>query len=573
MAKVALYIPYADLHDNVPSTLETFRSHLSAYSRIKVLHICSAMNAALREDQDPRSQTAHDRLVREVFSQQTADRLLKRDENVRFVFHRQQLLFLMKEAVAICRDEGRIPAVPEDAFGDLFLMASDHLPLQTTKPDATEDKFVWLAANMLPVQEASAFQNFDLSIIRSHLMLFDALPKVEGKPQYDLPAMFENITGMSLVTYHSLVFGALTKFLKFDVERFVQNPQNYSLQREWFSSTRVPPAQVEAFLRFVSATPDDLTAALRTQNSGPNDYTVFRDKPLFRDGDRLFLVDFSFLAEKIENAPFWTVHSSLGNDERENFHSFWGRVFECYGDDLLEMAVDGRSNILYRKPVFDSRPNEEVCDAILICGESAAFIEFKGATFTARAKYGNDHALLRSDLERKLVSPSGVAQLVRSIQATCSRTDPEPIRELDLRGVTTVFPVIVTRDEIGSTVGINAFLNIRFQELFDRKLRKGMLKTITPLFCLSSSDIERLTNYLAETPMTDILNAHYRACRRKGHYLSEPLFVAEGNELLGDKRRLKPRILTQAWGKLGDIMVDTLGLRPEEAKTDVKDTI
>ena len=562
MAKFALYIPYSELHDNVPSTLEGFRAGLAAFSRIKILHICSAMNAALREDRDPRSRRAHDRLIQDVFPQHTAKRLLRQEENVRFVFHRQQLLFIMKEALLSCRDDGKIPAAPDDAFGDIFLMASDHLPLQTPKPDALEDKFVWIAANLLPVQEASAFNDFDLSIVRSQRMLFEALPKVEGKPHFNIPAMFEDITGIPLMTFHALEFGALTKFMKFDVESFMENPGSYSLQREWFSSTKVPAAQVDAFLSFSSATPDQFASELRKHNSGPNDYTIFRDKPLFRDGNLFFLIDFSFLAEKIESAPFWTVHSTLENSDRNQFHSFWGRVFELYAKDLLGSAIDGRLNALYRNPVFDGKPNEEVCDAILVCDDSAVFIEFKGATFTSNAKYGNDPALLRSELDRKLVrggKQQAVEQLCRSIHAVSRRTDPERVTGVDLRRVSTIFPLIIARDDIGSTVGVNAFLNCRFQECFKQK---EMVKTITPLFCLSSGDLERLTNYLAETKLTDILEAHYKVCRRKGRYLSEPLFTAEGNKLL-DNSRAKPRILSQAWQKVAKRMLDELGLDPK----------
>jgi hypothetical protein len=564
MAKILIYISYAELHNNLPSTLDDFRARLSQFSRIKVLHICSAINAILKEDEGPHSRKAHDTLVREVFARNTAERLLKPDENVKFVFHRQQQLFMMKEALLNCSDDGKIPVVPADEFGDLFLMASDHLPLQTAKPETVEDKFVWLAANLLPVQEASAFNDFDLSIIRSHLMLFETLPRLEGKPYYDIPALFEGITGMSLLTFQSLIFGALTKFLKFDVARFVQNPRHYSLQHAWFASTRVSSAQVAAFLTFVSSTPDELAAAMPKFNLGPNDYTAFRDKPLFRDGDSFFLFDLSFLAEKIETAPFWTVHDSLGRGERDELHSFWGRVFECYGTDLLERAIDNRLNVLFRRPMFDSRPNEEVCDAILVCGDSAAFIEFKGATFTSRAKYGNDATLLRCELDRKLVSddrPQAVEQLCRSIQATCRRTNADRIRGLDLRKITTIFPVVVTRDDVGSTVGVNAFLNYRFQERFDRNT---MAKTVTPLFCLSSGDLERLTNYLPETKLTDILEAHYRVCRRKGRYLSEPIFATDGNKLLARSEKSKPRLLTQAWEELSNRMVDQLGLTPEK---------
>jgi hypothetical protein len=96
-----------------------------------------------------------------------------------------------------------------------------------------------------------------------------------------------------------------------------------------------------------------------------------------------------------------------------------------------------------------------------------------------------------------------------------------------------------------------------------------MFKTVTPLFCISSGDLERLTNYLGEAKLTDILEAHYRVCRRRGKYLSEPLFTTEGNKML-DNRRAKPRILTEAWKGVGNKMIDQLGLNPEDENSEKK---
>ena len=202
-----------------------------------------------------------------------------------------------------------------------------------------------------------------------------------------------------------------------------------------------------------------------------------------------------------------------------------------------------------------------------MCGDSAAFIEFKGATFTANAKYGNDPALLRSELDRKLVmgdKPQAVEQLRRSIQAVSRSINPERIRGLDLSRIATIFPLVITRDDVGSTVGVNAFLNCRFQEGFNRK---EMVKTVTPLFCISSGDLERLTNYLAEAKLTDILEAHYRVCRGRGNYLSEPLFATEGNKML-DNSRAKPGILTAVWENVGKKMAQHLGLNPKDENSE-----
>src|SRR5262249_8936896 len=163
---------------------------------------------------------------------------------------------------------GIMPHTPADDFGEIFLMASDHLPLQATKPDATEDKLIWLAANMLPVQEASAIHEFDLSTIRSHLMLSESLPKLNGEAYFDIPSLFEGVTQMSLLTFQSLTFGALTKFVKFDVAQFIKEPRHYRLQESWFASTKIPSAQVSAFLNFVSATPDELASVISKSNTG-----------------------------------------------------------------------------------------------------------------------------------------------------------------------------------------------------------------------------------------------------------------------------------------------------------------
>src|SRR5437660_9122285 len=106
MAAVATYVPYSELNDGQPSTLDEFCGQLGTFARSRILHLCSAMNAALRSNEDPINREAHDALVKSFFEPQLADRLLRKKGDVRFVFHRQQILFVAKTAVLHCPDDG-----------------------------------------------------------------------------------------------------------------------------------------------------------------------------------------------------------------------------------------------------------------------------------------------------------------------------------------------------------------------------------------------------------------------------------------------------------------------------------
>ena len=69
---------------------------------------------------------------------------------------------------------------------------------------------------------------------------------------------------------------------------------------------------------------------------------------------------------------------------------------------LIAESADELLNHIYPNPEFCDT-GEEVSDALIVCGDSLLFVESKGATFTADAKYGTDPAKLRDEIETKLV--------------------------------------------------------------------------------------------------------------------------------------------------------------------------
>ena len=99
------------------------------------------------------------------------------------------------------------------------------------------------------------------------------------------------------------------------------------------------------------------------------------------------------------------------------------------------------------------------CQSV-VCGSDAIFIESKGATFSAAAKYGGDPELLQAEIEVKLIK--GLKQLASAIVKVFDRKNPEAVSGADLSKIRRIFPVLVTRDDIGAAIYINYY----FQQIY-----------------------------------------------------------------------------------------------------------
>ena len=312
----------------------------------------------------------------------------------------------------------------------------------------------------------------------------------------------------------------------------------------------------------MSANADALSKAVTEKNPLANDFTNFRNKPLFADVGYFFPLDVAILAEKFDSGPFWRVHEHIPAEDRGRFHSFWGNVFEDYINWLFIQCIDGKRNQFYPNPKYADRPTEQVCDGIMVCGRSAVLIEYKSSTFTVGAKYGGNPKELENDLRKKLVgtpeSRKGVYQLADAVEKLCRHENPDKIEGVDMTQVTTLFPLIITRDDLGSALGTNAFLNLHFQELLRGK---RFARSVTPLFCLSADDLEKLSAYLPDTPLADALSAR---CKRDKKLQSS--FWLVDNSVLKKRGERKPTVLVGASGKLGRMIAERLGLKDDAAE-------
>jgi len=98
------------------------------------------------------------------------------------------------------------------------------------------------------------------------------------------------------------------------------------------------------------------------------------------------------------------------------------------------------------------------------------------------------------------VTGAGVCQLLSAVKTISG--SPEKLPDW-LKGIKKIIPVIITKDDVGSSWAVNAYLNRRFKDQLSPKSHKGL--TVTPLVSLSISSLERSMWALKEKSLADVL--------------------------------------------------------------------
>jgi len=184
-------------------------------------------------------------------------------------------------------------------------------------------------------------------------------------------------------------------------------------------------------------------------------------------------------------------------------------------------------------------------------------IEAKIATCRVETKYSGDYVLMKKYLESKLVGTAkdrkGVLQLTKAIENIRDKPTSLP---LCLANVNKIIPLIVTKDEIGSSFVINTYLNERLEAQFNRKDYKTLV--ITPLVTMSAGSMERAMRPLANMAFSTILENRITTDRQLGR----PFEAASKHVHKGTARSLPKHmeILTNA---LSGLMKD-FGMKEED---------
>lgn len=458
-----------------------------------------------------------------------------------------------------CKEEARDVTGPYwGGLGVVLLMASELLYTPLPKGATPSAELARKICQILPDMEANGLQSYQTKIARSLAMHTRFIEPFRNTANFfDISALFEAAAGLPLETYQALLFGSVARFTRLGEIKQSQNPADFAVSETWFSKTIVPPQQITKFFEYVSHDSEEYAKAVEKNKPEANDFKILRDKPLFKDKGNFYPIDLAILAEKCASEPFWKVNSYIEAQKRDDLHSFWGTVFEAYINWLIGSSVDGKLNKFYPNPRYWGKPEQQVCDAIVISDRCAVFIEVKGSTFTMAAKYGGDPNVLDAELGEKLVGTpnkrKGVHQLADAVERICRQDSPEKIEGLDLYAITTVFPLILTRDDLGSAFQMNAFLNLHFQQLVKHT---KFLRSVTPLFCMSADDMEKLSPYPKDTSLAMALSARYKSDKD----LAFSFWTTE-NSALSRKGSRTSTLLSDETEKLVKICAARLGLK------------
>ena len=516
---LATYISFREFTGESCS-LDELKTFLSKFLRTEVLFVCALLNTILETWSGKIRRDVHDDLISMAFLPDDANRLkaiISTSTEPVFVFHRLQILFIAKQAVMNCRDDGNV-VDPSNrphwgGLGFAFLMANDLLHFEFNDTERTLPHSLIRMAHSIPMLESSGRTSLNYKTGRAWLMLKQFSPSTSSKGYIDVEGAFSTATGLSTEDYLALCVGVVSHYLSLDFERLRKKEDSIVITKEWFTKAGIRPVTVDHFFEEVSAFPDTLATRFSSRDGGPSDMTWFRDKPIYRlREDAVFALDAKCLAEKLDSGIFWRVHTHLKSaNEKDSLHNCWGIAFENYLNWLLGHACKNSRNIFYPSPRYE-KTGEEVCDAIVVCGADAIFLEYEGSTFTAASKYKGDLEALAAEIEENLIGTEskrkGIRQLSHAILGIFDKKTPAVAANIDFSQVKTVYPVLITRDDVGGCFGISHYLNGKAEGFFYR--RKVRPRIVTPIFCLSSEGIETISAYLQNDTLSHLLEGWYR---------------------------------------------------------------
>lgn len=419
----------------------------------------------------------------------------------RIPFFNGQLRYLAAETVRL-QGPHPVPEIPENGpqneqFGELMLKSGELLYKKHVIVGDELDGYANIAAEFLPVYEIASATDPVFSFLRFYIWLTTIIPRIPlALLKFDLETEFQKLFPFRVVTYAEFIAAFALHALQERQGQTYDKPIDATLRQGWFKNTSVSHATIEQMFETVSFSLDSMPPPKDTLGYG--DFEFLKDRPYLLFKGEMYMLDYEFALGKLESAVIWRVLRSLPAEKKEPWLSYWGLVFEEYVTWILQTYAAPALHKIYPNPRYVNS-TDQICDQILVCGDTAALIEAKLATCPAPDRYSGDYQKIKSYLEDKLVT-KGVNQLLGAIKRLAGKGADVPDY---FKRVSKVIPVIITRDDFGGCWGVNAYLSKRFKDQLGPKSHKGIV--VTPLVSMNISCLERMMWAMQEKPFTDIM--------------------------------------------------------------------
>lgn len=270
----------------------------------------------------------------------------------------------------------------------------------------------------------------------------------------------------------------------------------------WFSddfNSVLPRTQIEKFLSQVSATGEAFHASLGDV-SAPWDFMVFHEKPVFRDGNRLLVLDENLLLDRIFNGLYWMVHEHEREIAGEEGWLAWTRVYGemvelLVEDQLGRMAprmLSSSDRTYYSEEDFKRAYKGKICDVTIDYGSEACLVEIVSGQLTRGSRFEGSVESFKRDTVKLVLKK--VCQLDESARSFLN--DPQALTGFsNTPGLPSVriVPVVV----VGGGYPVNP---ITIQYIASEMMKRNLLDDarIAPLSIIDLSELEMLESVVEQ---------------------------------------------------------------------------
>ncbi len=490
-------------------TLEDYRHVIELFQRSRILIACARLSAVFRFGPDAvtaAEKTVTAEWIPKLFPPSFVAAVQQYAAGDWVIFFQGQLRYLAAEALRskTTIQEGDPQPMPNNVLGQMLLGSAELLYKPHVQMTESLEVMVTFAGEFLPTYEINTPNDAFMLFIRFYIYLTVIIPRLPRHLKtFDVWKEFEDVFGFPLQRYYLFINAIVMHALMDRSEKPPGAPLGGSLSKQWFSNTNLTDAQVEQLFDTVSFRLSNLPDTQPAH--GYADFEFLRDNPYLRYVDELFCLDYEYAVSKLESGVIWRVRSGMAESRREPYFSFWGNVFEDYVAWVFEEYANKAKNLFTRDTRLRDGTDDPLCDAFVVCGRTAVLIEVKLATCRADVRYTGDYAAFKKYFDNKLVTgtsrKAGVSQLARAAERVATLR-PDVLPEC-LRGITKFIPLIITRDDVGSSFMTNTYLNARFQQMLSKDWRKQL--TITPLVSMSVATLERVIWAIRTMAFSDVL--------------------------------------------------------------------
>lgn len=555
--KMRVWMTWSELANGPRITKEQVQTQLAKYPKSSILIACTKLSVGL--GYGPNACTVPPDHVADLHIPILFPPILVPNVNKwfheegRIPFFNGQLRCLAAETVRL-QPVRPIPEIPEngpenDQFGELLLKAGELLYKKHVVVQDELDGYANIAAEFLPTYEIASATDPLFSFVRFYIWLMKIIPRIPTNLlKFDLQAEFQKVFPFSIVTYAQFIAAFAMHALQERQTQTYDKPIDATLRKSWFKKTSVPEATLKQMFETVSFSLDNMPNPKDTL--GYADFEFLKDRPYFLFKDEMYMLDYEFALGKLESALVWRVLRSLPKDKKEPWLSHWGLVFEEYVTWMFETYSAPALHKVYPSPKYVNS-TDQVCDQIIICGDTAVLIEAKLATCTAADRYSGDYEKIKVYLEDKLVT-KGANQLLNAVKRLGAKGADVPEY---LKKIKKIVPAIITRDDFGGCWGVNAYLNKRFKAQLSPKSHKGI--AVTPLVSMNISCLERMMWVLQEKAFADVMEERIQT----DPTLRQPFDAAVKYIQQGVAPKLHAHV--EAYQELADSIVIDFGMKED----------